>query len=331
MDNQSGMRRVNKGDMQKLVLTITIIVSGLAAQSISNVDFTVQPGNLIEVSYTLTDREPNAVYSIDVYASLDGGYSFPIKAESVTGDVGRVKGTGRKGLLWKVMNDMPALVSDNLVIKVVGRPQITVGGVFRSLFVGNRMTKRLSNGVTFYGGNGGMETQSHEAFARQVENGTLEPGNEFRFGLRSIHVPIIYRFEGRFASWRLHSPANAATDTGSNALTYLAFGDEDYNGGNLDLSYVGVAFGVSYTPLPVFGIFLPQIGGGVSYNMLSLGKFGSTEIAATRNPSVYAEAAVQVNLLRWLKFNIGVRQDFMSPKVNFGGVFMEAGLHIPGG
>ncbi len=321
---------VYKDDMRKLVLTITILFSGLAAQSISNVDFNVLPGSLIEVNYILTDHEPNAVYSIDVYASLDGGYSFSIKAESVTGDVGRVKGTGRKGLLWKVLNDMPALVSDNLVIKVVGRPQFTAGGMFRSLFVGNRITKRLSNGITFYGGNGGMETQSHEGFALQVDNGTLEPGTEFRIGMRSITVPIVYRFEGRFASWRLNSPIDTA-DNSSNALTYLAYGDEDYDGGNLDLSYVGVAFGISYTPLPIFGIFLPQIGGGVSYNMLSLGKFGKMEIAATRNPSVYAEAAVQVNLLRWLKFNIGMRQDFMSPKVNFGGVFMEAGLHIPGG
>ncbi len=317
--------------MRKFVLTITVICSGLAAQSISNVDFTVQPGNLIEVSYTLTERESNAVYNIDVYASLDGGYSFPIKAESVTGDVGRVKGSGRKGLLWKVMNDMPALVSENLVIKVVGRPQLTAGGVFRSLFAGNRFTKRLSNGVTFYGGNGGMETQSNEAFALQLDNGALEPNLEFRIGMRTISVPIIYRFEGRFASWRINSLVDSVTGSSSNALTYLAYGETDYDGTDIELSYVGAAFGISYTPLPIFGIFLPQIGGGVSYNMFSLGKFGKTEIATTRNPSVYAEAAVQVNLLRWLKFNIGMRQDFMSPKVNFGGVFMEAGLHIPGG
>jgi hypothetical protein len=311
--------------MRILILFITLSWAGLAAQSISQVDYNVLPGNLIEVSYTLQDSEVNGMYNIEVYASLDGGYSFPVRAESVIGDVGPVRGRGRKSLLWKVLDDLPALVSDNLVIKVVGRPRVTVGGFFTSLVAGNRFTKRLSNGVTFYGGNGGLETPSHEAFARLLDDGMLVAGGNYRAGLRITSIPIIYRIEGRYASWDMHLPTGDA-----DALTYLAYGDSRYEGEDLVLNYVGFAFGISYTPLPVVGILLPQIGGGASYNMLTLGKFGSARLSATRNPSVYAEVAVQVNLLRWFKFNIGLRQDFLSPKVNFGGLFMEAGLHIPG-
>ncbi len=122
--------------MRILILFITLSWAGLAAQSISQVEYNVLPGNLIEVIYTLQDSEVNGMYNIEVYASLDGGYSFPVQAESVTGDVGPVRGRGRKSVLWKVLDDLPALVSDNLVIKVVGRPRVTVGGFFTSLVAG---------------------------------------------------------------------------------------------------------------------------------------------------------------------------------------------------
>jgi len=141
--------------MRKLSYLLLIGLTGLSAQSITNVDFDVLPGNLIEVTYTIYDTEPDAVYIIDLWASLDGGYAYPIHARSVTGDVGQgVVGAGRKSILWKVLDDLPALVSDNLVIKVVGQPRLTIPGLFRSLLAGNRITKRLSNGITFYGGGG---------------------------------------------------------------------------------------------------------------------------------------------------------------------------------
>lgn len=311
--------------MRIIILFITLSWAGLAAQSISQVDYNVLPGNLIEVIYTLQDSEVNGLYDIEVHASLDGGYSFPVRAVSVTGDVGQVRGRGRKSMLWKVLDDLPALVSDNLVIKVVGRRRITVGGLFTSLVAGNRFTKRLSNGVTFYGGNGGLETQSHQAFARLLADDLLVAGGNYRAGLRITSIPIIYRIEGRYANWDLRLPVGE-----TDALTYLAYGDSGYEGEELVLNYAGFAFGVSYTPLPVFGILLPQIGGGASYNLFTIGKIGTMQLSSMRNPSVYAEVAVQVNLLRWLKFNIGLRQDFLGPKVNFGGLFMEAGLHIPG-
>ncbi|MCK4579481.1 MAG: hypothetical protein KAU50_11885 [Candidatus Marinimicrobia bacterium] len=308
----------------KKALAIIISMSALWAQSITQVDFEVRPGNLIEISYTLRDSERNGIYGIDIYASLDGGYSFPIKAESVTGDVGpRVRGAGRKAALWKVLNDLPALSSENLVIKVVGRSKATVTGVFSSLFTGNRFTKRMSDGITFYGGNWTMQSLTNAEFQGQLDDGSLKPDGSYRFGLRITRVPFIYRIEGSFATWQMNLP-----DADTRKLTYLAYGNQDYNGDDLVLSHAGGAYGIAYTPLPVFGIFLPQIGGGAGYYVLQIGELGGESISVTRNPALFAEVAVQVNLLRWLKINAGYRQNFLAPRVNFNGPFLEAGLHI---
>ena len=134
--------------MRNLSFLLLIGLTGLSAQSITKVDFEVLPGNLIDVTYTIYDTEPGAVYIIELYASLDGGYTYPIHANSVTGDVGqRVMGAGLKSILWKVLEDVPALVSDNLALKVVGRTRTTVGGFFRSLVVGNRFTKAAFNRI----------------------------------------------------------------------------------------------------------------------------------------------------------------------------------------
>lgn len=322
-DNHGACRLVYKGEMRILILLITLSWAGLAAQSISQVDFKVLPGNLIEVIYTVKDSEVNGVYNIEVYASLDGGYSFPVRAESVTGDVGQVRGRGRKALLWKVLDDLPALVSDNLVIKVVGRPRVTVGGFFTSLVAGNRFTKKMSDGFTFYGGNWNMHSLTNQEFQGRLDNGTLTPDGSYRFGLRVTSVPFIHRFEGSYANWRMNLPEEDRLK-----LTYLAYGNPDYHGEDLSLWYAGFTYGIVYTPLPVFGLFLPQIGGGASYHVLQIGTPGSSRISATRNPALFAEVAIQLNLLRWIKLNAGYRQNFLATRINFNGPFLEAGLHI---
>ena len=94
--------------MRNIVLTIIAITATLTAQSINRVQFRTLPGNLMEITYSLADSEPKGIYSIELMASLDGGYSFPIAPSSVTGDVGIVRGSGRKAILWKVLDDLPA-------------------------------------------------------------------------------------------------------------------------------------------------------------------------------------------------------------------------------
>ncbi|MFB0516228.1 MAG: hypothetical protein ACETWG_06455 [Candidatus Neomarinimicrobiota bacterium] len=302
-----------------------LLLTGLSAQSITKVDFEVLPGNLVEVSYTIYDTEPNVVYAIDLYASLDGGYAFPIHAQSVSGDVGRrVVGAGRKSVLWKVLDDVPALVSDNLVIKVVGRPRTTVSGFFHSLVAGNRLTKRLSNGVTFYGGSGNYYLVDGGSFGDMIGDGSLVHKLNSRLGIRITAVPFVYRFNVLYRNWDLALPSEDEL-----RLKYLSFGDKRYGGEDILLHYLGFSFSMAYTPLPVFGLFLPQVGGGISYNRFRLGNDKWSVTSSLNNPGLFAEAGMQVNLLRWFKVNVGARQNFLSPWVNFTEAFLEVGLHIP--
>jgi hypothetical protein len=325
LGNQSTYPKVYDYAMKKLIVLLSTLLTGLAAQSITKVDFEVLPGDLIEVTYTIYDTEPDAIYSIELFASLDGGFTFPIHAQSVTGDIGsRVVNAGRKSILWKVLDDVPALVSDNLAVKVVGRARTSVGGVFRSLIAGNRLTKRLSNGVTLYGGGGQYFLLQGGEFESKMESGILDPQLNTRIGVRITSVPFVYRFNLLYRNWDLDL---AIAD--EQRLEYLSFADRSYEGEKLLLHYAGVSFSVAYTPLPVFGIFLPQIGGGFSINQLRLGSTKGSLTSSINNPGLFAEAGVQVNITRGLKLNLGGRQHFLSPWLNFTDTFVELGLNIP--
>lgn len=311
--------------MKKPGLLLLVCFTGLSAQSITNVEFEVRPGNLIEVNYSIYDTEPNAVYAIDLYASLDGGYAFPIHAQSVTGDVGRrVVGSGRKSILWKVLDDVPALVSDNLVLKVVGQTRPSVAGFFRSLVAGNRLTKRMSNGLTFYGGSGNYYLLDGGEFQNMMDDGRVVLNTNARIGLRITSVPFVYRFNVLYRNWDLHLP-----ETEQNRLEYLSYAHKSYDGEDVLLHYYGVSFSTAYTPLPVFGLFLPQVGGGLSINQLRLGNSKGSLTSALNNSGLFAEVGMQINILKGIKLNLGARQHFFSPYANFTETFLEVGLHIP--
>ncbi|MFC1619375.1 hypothetical protein ACFL45_05465 [Candidatus Neomarinimicrobiota bacterium] len=311
--------------MKNLFLLLFCTTAALTAQSITKVDFEVLPGNLIEVMYSIYDTEPDAVYSIDLYASIDGGYTFPIHAQSVTGDVGsRIMGAGRKSIIWKVLDDVPALVSDNLAVKVAGRARPSVGGIFRSLLAGNRLTKRLSNGVTFYGGGGQYYILESSQFKSEMETGGLESKVNTRFGLRITSVPFVYRFNFIYRNWDL-----GLVSADEERLKYLSFADQSYHGEDLLLYYAGVSFSFAYTPLPILGIFLPAVGGGFSYNQFRLGSTKGSLTSSLNNPGLFAEVGFQINVTRGIKLNLGARQNFLSPQVNFTDTFIEFGLNIP--
>jgi hypothetical protein len=311
--------------MKKLVILLLFSLTGLTGQSITNVEFEVRPGNLIEVNYSIYDTEPNAVYAIDLYASLDGGYAFPIHAASVTGDVGRrVLGAGRKSILWKVLDDVPALVSDNLVLKVVGQTRPSFAGFFRSLVAGNRLTKRMSNGLTFYGGGGNYYLLDGGDFQNMMDDSKVVPKTNARVGLRITSVPFVYRFNVLYRNWDLELPT-----ADEERLTYLSYAHNSYEGEEVLLHYYGISFSMAYTPLPVFGLFLPQVGAGLSLNQLRLGNTKGSLTSSLNNSGLFAEVGMQINLLKGIKVNIGARQYFLSPHVNFTETFLEVGLHIP--
>ena len=309
--------------MHSRIIFIAALAASLQAQSITRVEYRVIPGNLIEITYTLRDSEPNSVYNVALYASLDGGYSFPVSITSVTGDVGRVLGPGVKSALWKVLDDLPALNSEVFVIKVVGRVRPTWRGIFRSLFVGNRLTKRLSNGLTFYGGQGIGYLYEHSGLQAQLDKELLKPDLDGRAGIRVTAVPFVYRFEASYKRWGL-----GFDDETIRRLKFLSFGDGRYGAGNLYLHRLGLAFSSSYTLLPVFGLFLPQVGAGAALHQWQLGDQTLTETATLGGFTLFGEASIQFNLLSWLKVNIGARQHFLDENFNQSEVYLDLGLHI---
>lgn len=309
--------------MKYLASTLICFAATLSAQSVTRVNFRVVPGNLIEITYTLVDSEPNGLYNVDIFASLDGGYSFPVQALSCTGDVGLVRGQGVKSALWKVLDDVPVLSSDALVIKVTGRTQTTIGGIFRSLVVGNRLTKRLNNGVTFYGGQGLTSTYSGAGMSRSISRKLLIPGIDGRAGLRIVTVPFIYRIEALYRQWELELDAAA-----NEQLVLLAFSNPNYKGGDILFYQVGGAFTVSYTPLPVLGFILPSIGAGIAQWGHFVANGANAIISRTTSTSAIIELGVQLSLTRWLKASIGGRSYLLSPEYDFIETHFEIGLHL---
>ena len=311
--------------MRPLRLILILAVTTLSAQSITRVEYDLLPGNLIEVRYTIYDTEPNALYSVDLYVSLDGGFTFPIHPQSVIGDVGRrVAKAGLKSMLWRVLDDLPSLVSDNLVFKVVARTRPTLGGFFRSLVSGNRLTKRLSNGVTIYGGGGQYYILEGSAFGDGLTAARLNPKVNARAGVSITAVPFVYRADITYRNWELR-----LSDSEDQRLELLSFADPSYEGEEILLHYGGVSLSAAYTPLPVFGLFLAQVGGGVSLNQFRLGNSLGSLTSSLNNPGLFAEVGLQVNVLSWLKINAGFRQYLASRWVDFSDAYVGVGLHIP--
>lgn len=304
---------------------IFILLSSLSAQSITGVDFEVLPGDLIQVQYNIRDDDPDGVYTIQLYASLDGGYLFPIRAESVTGDVGnKVMGRGRKVILWKVLFDVPSLVSDNLVMKVTGKRRVTISGAFKSLFVGNRFTKSLSNGVTLYGAQSNSLVTLNSEFRALINDGVLTSRIGGRAGLRITRLPLVYTFDFLAHSWDFNPDDSRVTQS----LIFLAHGDPDYTDQPLRLNYGGFSFSIAYTPLPIFGFVLPKVGAGFNLHQLQMGEFGKSPISSANNPSVFLYGGVQLNIFRWLKINATLKQSFFGERINFSEGFVDFGFHF---
>lgn len=315
---------VKMSEMKLITLLLLLTVGFISGQSITNVDFKVLPGDLVEVRYSLINTEPNTSYTIELYASLDGGYYFPIRAHSVIGDVGsRIRGGGRKTIRWKVLDDVPNLVSDNLVLKVTGVGRSTMTGVFMSIFTGNRFTKRMSDGFTMFGGRGLTQTQDSRYFTDLLDNKQLVLVNNLRLGFRVTRVPFVYRLEALHSSWDMHFDP-ATTDR----LRFLLVATEFDVDQAMVLNYTSFSWSVAYTPLPVFGLFLPQVGGGVSYSYFNMGTSVEAKTSVVANPGIFAEVGIQANLFRWLKFNFGLRRDFFNPHLNFTRSYIDLGIHI---
>ncbi|MEO0166889.1 MAG: formylglycine-generating enzyme family protein [candidate division WOR-3 bacterium] len=134
-------------------LLLTVAYAGVI---IENVRFSQREGsNLVDIYYDLSDTEGGREFSVSLTLSSDGGRSFSILPQTLSGDYGSKISPGKnKHIIWDAGADFDSLVGDNFVFKVIAR---RVGGVEAPSPVPSRP------GLTYLGKNSkGYEEYRHE-------------------------------------------------------------------------------------------------------------------------------------------------------------------------
>ncbi len=101
-------------------LLIVFTSSAISAPVVSNVQATQRPGTfIVDISYDMVQPEGWAAY-VSLYFSPDGGLTWPIRCETITGDANNFveSGTGHTAE-WNAEADYPDLVSDSCTIRVM--------------------------------------------------------------------------------------------------------------------------------------------------------------------------------------------------------------------
>lgn len=100
--------------MKILLFLFVLLLGKLFAQKVENVVVFQEKSDII-VEYTLDSPSPQ---EIKLYISMDGGGSFSNPLKSVEGDVGKGIYQGKKRIRWRVLDEFPELVGDNIVFMV---------------------------------------------------------------------------------------------------------------------------------------------------------------------------------------------------------------------
>jgi len=86
---------------------------------VENVSFEQIAGGVINIYYDLVSDATNAVFSIAVKASDDGGKTFTLQPSAITGDVANVAPGRRRKIVWRSGQDVAVLAFDQLKFDVV--------------------------------------------------------------------------------------------------------------------------------------------------------------------------------------------------------------------
>jgi hypothetical protein len=245
--------------------------SGGYAQGVQSVVFEKTYGDKIEVRYYLVSAEVDQVYFVRLQFSEDGGISFS-DAMSVSGDVGRVLGSGWKTVQWDALADRESIETNRLVVKVVASGARNLGGVFSDVFLGSSSVRHQNNGMTFWGGLS-VYRFKNPVFksALALQNITTKAG--YGAGLRYVYLPI---------------------------LIDAAYAQEDYEVSEHSVSKTtvrlhAISMGASVAVLPLLRYIVPTVGGGYQVAWLESdagGTGGKTTVASVSAP--YWEVGLNV-------------------------------------
>jgi len=107
-----------------IILTLFVLFSITSfAHKTENVKVK-QLNNKINVGYDLTHEKIGQIFTVKAYYSTDGGDTFHGPLDSIKGDYGKeVQGGTDKAFSWDVLAEVPNLTGENIVFKVVAKPQ----------------------------------------------------------------------------------------------------------------------------------------------------------------------------------------------------------------
>jgi hypothetical protein len=144
-----------------LGLTVLLVPSVGATQTAGpavNLSSVVR-GGVVVVSYDLMSTDPNAVFSVALEASSDGGKTYTVHPRTVKGDVGAAvrPGTGKQ-ITWEAARDVESLEVDRFRYRVnatapTGRAAATTTGNQPSM-VKSGGKGRLWTAIGLMGGGG---------------------------------------------------------------------------------------------------------------------------------------------------------------------------------
>ncbi len=290
--------------------------SAATAQSLRNVDFSIFGDSAIVVSYELEEVQPDELYDVALKVSTNGGLTYDIVPQTVTGDVGiGIKGSGQKHIYWRVLADLPRLDSDALVVRVTAQRRLTTSGMARgmakgmmrgvlALFVGNRATRSRSNGVSL--DLGSQLTYFNAGVVRSyLLHSTQGLSFAIRGGLRYTALPFIWELTTFSEGYRLKPEAR------ERLLPYSEYYFRHPQAAG-NFWFEGVDLTLRYTVLPIFVYFIPSVGVGYEWGWFRLGErpyWEKNAYTLSRLSSTGFVAIAEISLIpsRFLKISLNER------------------------
>jgi hypothetical protein len=94
-------------------------VFGTPSGTVQDVKFAQGAGGVVTITYDLVSDDPEAVFSVALEVSRDGGKTFDVTARSVTGDIGPSVRAGRgRQVVWQAGRDVESLELDRFRFKI---------------------------------------------------------------------------------------------------------------------------------------------------------------------------------------------------------------------
>lgn len=100
------------------ILIALLPIIALHAQQVTNLQVT-QEGDNVVINYDITSDKAGQTFDIKVECSTDGGKSFSILPQSLTGAIKDVSAGAGKRIVWDVLSERQELAGDQFVFQLV--------------------------------------------------------------------------------------------------------------------------------------------------------------------------------------------------------------------